>query len=85
MYRGTIYGAAEHRRLQSSNVDADQIRRGALAGGGLRPGQVNQLWHNGDVNADLGGFVRRDRLWWYSSVRFQEVAARLVNFPVDRT
>ena len=82
-YRGTIYGATEHRRLQSSNVDADQSRRGALAGGGLRPGQVNQLWHNGDVNADVGGFVRRDRLWWYSSVRFQEVAARLVNFPVE--
>jgi hypothetical protein len=82
-YRGTIYGAAEHRRLQSSNVDADQIRRGAVAGGGLRPGQVNQLWHNGDVNADVGGFVRRDRLWWYSSARFQQVAARLVNFPVE--
>jgi outer membrane receptor protein involved in Fe transport len=82
-YRGTFYGAAEHRRLQSSNVDADQIGRGAVAGGGLEPGQVNQLWHNGDVNADVGGFVRRDRLWWYSSVRFLEVAARLVNFPVE--
>jgi hypothetical protein len=81
-YRGTIYGAAEHRQLQSSNVDADQVRRGASAGGGLRPGQVNQLWRNGDVNADVGGFVRKDRLWWYSSIRFQEVAARLVNFPV---
>jgi carboxypeptidase family protein/TonB-dependent receptor-like protein len=82
-YRGTIYGAAEHRRLQSSNVDADQIRRGALAGGGLRPGQVNQVWHDGDVNADVGGYIRRDRVWWYSSVRFQDVAARLVNFPVE--
>jgi hypothetical protein len=81
-YRGTIYGAAEHRRLQSSNVDADQIRRGAVAGGGLRADQVNQMWHNADVNADIGGFVRRDWLWWYSSARFQEVAARLVNFPV---
>ena len=82
-YRGTIYGAGEHRRVQSSNVDADQIRGGALAGGGLRPGQVNQLWHNGDFNADAGGFVRRDRVWWYSSVRYQELAARLVNFPVE--
>jgi hypothetical protein len=82
-YRGTIYGAGEHRRLQSSNVDADQIRGGALAGGGLRPGEVNQLWHNGDFNADVGGFVRRDRVWWYSSVRYQELAARLVNFPVE--
>jgi len=82
-YRGTIYGAAEHRRWQASNVDADQIRRGAVAGGGLLPGQVNQLWRNGDFNADVGGFVRRDRIWWYSSVRRQEVATRLVNFPAE--
>ena len=82
-YRGTLYGATEHRRVQSSNVDADQIRRGAIAGGGLLPGEVNQLWRNGDVNADVGGFVRKDRLWWYASVRGQEVAARLVNFPVE--
>lgn len=80
-YRGTIYGAAEHRRLQSSNVDADQIRRGALAGGGLLPTQANQLWRNGDFNADIGGFIRKDRLWWYSSIRRQMVASRLVNFP----
>ena len=82
-YRGTIYGAAEHRHFQSSNVDADQVRRGALAGGGLPPEEANRLWRNSDVNADAGGFVRKDRLWWYSSVRHQTVAARLVNFPVE--
>ena len=80
-YRGTIYSAAEHRRWQSSNVDADQIRRGALWGGGLTPGEVNQVWGNFDVNADIGGFILKDRAWWYGSVRRQEVAARLVNFP----
>jgi hypothetical protein len=83
VYRGTIYTAGENRRIQASNVDADQIRRGALAGGGLLPGQVNQLWRNSDVNADVGGFVMRNRLWWYGSVRRQDVAARLVNFPVE--
>jgi hypothetical protein len=82
-YRGTIYVAAEPRRLQASNVDAEQIRRGAASGGGLRPEQVNQVWRNTDLNADIGGFVRRDRLWWYASVRRQDVAARLVNFPVE--
>ena len=82
-YRGTFYGAAEHRRLQSSNVDADQIRRGALGGGGLLPGQVNQTWRNSDLNADIGGFIRKDRQWWYASVRRQEVAARLVNFEAE--
>jgi hypothetical protein len=80
-YRGTIYAAAEYRRFQASNVDADQVRRGAVSGGGLLPDQVNQLWSNGDLNADVGGFIRKDRLWWYSSVRRQGVAARLVNFP----
>lgn len=82
-YHGTLYAATQHRQWQSSNVDADQVRRGALAGGGLLPGQVNQLWGNGDINADIGGFVRRDRLWWYMSSRYQEVATRLVNFPAE--
>ena len=82
-YRGTIYGAGEHRRLQSSNVDADQILRGAAFGGGLSPGQVNQLWRNTDVNADIGGFLRKDRAWWYASARHQVVAARLVKFPAE--
>jgi outer membrane receptor protein involved in Fe transport len=82
-YRGSVYAAAEHRRLQASNVDGDQVRRGALAGGGLRASEANQLWRNSDVNADVGGFIRRDRLWWYGSVRRQHVAARLVNFPAE--
>lgn len=82
-YRGTIYGAAEHRRLQSANVDAGQIRRGVSAGGGLAPAQVNQLWRDLDVNADVGGFIRKDRVWWYTSARFQDIASRLVNFPVE--
>ena len=35
-----------------------------------------------DVNADIGGYIVPDRLWWYSSVRDQEISSRLVNFPV---
>ena len=35
-----------------------------------------------DINADLGGYIKPDTLWWYSSVRRQEVSARQVNFPV---
>jgi hypothetical protein len=82
-YRGSIYVAGEDRRVQSSNVDADQIRRGVPSGGSLRPTQINQLWRNAEVNADIGGFVKRNRLWWYSSFRRQDVAARLVNFRAE--
>ena len=34
------------------------------------------------MNADVGGYVARDRLWWYASVRQQAVSSRLVAFPV---
>jgi hypothetical protein len=83
-YRGSVYGAGEHRRLQSSNIDADQIGRDQRAGGTtVMTTEFNRLWRNADFNADGGGFVRKDRLWWYASARRQEVAARVVNFPVE--
>ena len=82
-YTGTFYGAYENRAWQSMNVDAGQVARFAASGGGLSAGQVNQVWNYHDVNADVGGFVLTDRLWWYASIRDQETAARLVNFPVE--
>ena len=68
-YAGSIYAGYENRHWQSSNVDANQIARFAPAGGGLSATEANQMWHNHDVNADAGGFIVRDRLWWYSSIR----------------
>ena len=82
-YTGSFYGAYENRAWQAMNVDAGQVARFAASGGGLSAGEVNQVWNYHDANADAGGFVRRDRLWWYASIRDQETAARLVNFPVE--
>lgn len=81
-YRGTLYADYENRHWQSFNVDEDQIARGARGGTGLLTRDANRLWHDHDVNADVGGFVVRNRLWWYGSIREQEVASRLLNFPV---
>lgn len=81
-YHGKFYGDYQNERVQSFNVDEDQIRRGAQGGLGLSPRDVNRLTNYHDINADVGGYVRRDRLWWYGSVRDQDVSARYVNFPV---
>ncbi len=43
---------------------------------------IDRLWGRFDLNADVGGFVSRDRLWWYGSARREEVSALAVNFPV---
>ena len=81
-YSGTLYADYENRQWQSFNIDEDQIARGAQGGGGLSPRDANRLWSYHDVNADVGGYIRKDALWWYSSFRDQEVAARQINFPV---
>ena len=81
-YHGKFYGDYQNENIQSFNVDEDQIRRGAQGGLGLSPRDVNRLTNYHDVNADVGGFLKRDRLWWYGSFRDQDVSARYVNFPV---
>ncbi len=81
-YRGTLYADYEHHDWQSFNIDESQIRRGAQGGSGLSPREANRLWSYHDLNADVGGYIKPDRLWWYSSFREQDVSARQVNFPV---
>ena len=81
-YSGSLYADYEDRHWQAYNVDADQVARGASGGGGLAPRDANRIWRYHDVNADVGGFIVRNRLWWYASGRDQHVVSRLVNFPV---
>jgi hypothetical protein len=82
-YRGTIYADYEHRAWQSYNIDEGQVGRGVSGGAALAPRETNRLWRYHDVNGDVGGYVSKDRLWWYASVRHQEIASRRVNFPAE--
>jgi hypothetical protein len=81
-YRGAFYGDYVNNDWQSFNIDDEQIRRGAQGGPALPPHEANRLWSYYDINADVGGYIKPDRLWWYSSARRQDVSARQVNFPV---
>jgi hypothetical protein len=81
-YRGALYADYLNKDWQSFNIDDEQIRRGAQGGHALPPRQANRLWNYRDINADIGGYIKPNTLWWYSSVRHQEVSVRQVNFPV---
>ena len=81
-FRGTFFGGYSHESWQSKNIDADQISRGLLGGGGLAPTDVNRLSAYQDQNVGLGGYLVKDRMWWYGSYRHQDIKARFVNFPV---
>jgi hypothetical protein len=81
-YHGSFYGDYQNESIQSRNIDADQIARGAQGGVGLKPEDINRLTNYRDINTDAGGYIKRDRLWWYGSFRDQDVSARYANFPV---
>jgi hypothetical protein len=81
-FRGTFFGGYSAESWQSFNIDADQISRGLRGGGGLDPEDVNRLNKYQDTNIGVGGYVIKDRLWWYGSYRHQDIKARFVNFPV---
>ncbi len=81
-FRGTFYGGYSPESWQAFNIDADQTALGLTGGGGLDPEDVNRLSSYRDVNVGFGGYVIKDRLWWYGSYRNQDIKARFVNFPV---
>jgi hypothetical protein len=81
-YRGALYADYLNEEWQSFNIDGEQIRRGAQGGAALPAREANRLSSYHDTNADIGGYIKPNTLWWYSSVRHQEVSARQVNFPV---
>jgi Carboxypeptidase regulatory-like domain/TonB dependent receptor-like, beta-barrel len=81
-YTGSFYGDYESKDWQSYNIDAEQIAAGVTGGGGLQPEDVNRLDSYRDLNADIGGYLKKDAIWWYASVRSLDSAVRYTNFPV---
>ena len=81
-YHGKLYADYENENIQSRNIDAAQIALGVKGGGNLGPTDLNRLHSYHDLNGDVGGYVKKDKLWWYSSLRDQDAQSLLPNFPV---
>jgi len=81
-YHGRIYADYQNENIQSRNIDDAQIALGVKGGGGLAATDLNRMHSYHDLNGDVGGFIKKDKLWWYSSLRDQDVQSLLPNFPV---
>ena len=81
-YHGKIYADYENEKIQSHNIDAAQIALGVKGGGNLAATDLNRLHSYHDLNGDVGGYLKKDKVWWYSSLRDQDAQSLLPNFPV---
>ena len=76
MYRGDVYADYQDESWQSTNIDAGQLSRGVAGGPGLNSRDVNRLESFRDVTADIGGYLKKDRAWWYGAYRSSVVEQR---------
>jgi hypothetical protein len=81
-YRGRVYGDYQTEGVQATNIDEGQLARGIRGGGGLDARDTNRMNRYYDVNVDAGGYILKDKLWWYGSVRNQQIDVRYTNYPV---
>jgi hypothetical protein len=87
-YHGSWYSDYENKSWQSFNVDASQINRGAQGSPPgvtppLAPGDLNRTSSYRDINTDAGGFIQKDRVWWYGSFRNQKGRRAIRELPGD--
>jgi hypothetical protein len=65
-FSGTLFATAVNSAFEGSNTDEDLVARGMRT--------PNSLKLQYDVNPGLGGPLRRDKLWFYTSARFTRSA-----------
>lgn len=73
--KGEMYVDFENESLQGRNVD-DRLRR-------LGIGEGSRITRYYDPNGNIGGPVRKDKLWYFVSVRNQRIGTTVAGFPVD--
>jgi hypothetical protein len=81
-YHGNFYQDYYGKNWSTRNIDDAQLQLGVTGGPGLEARDTNRTTSYHDTNGDLGGFLVKDKLWWYGSLRkiVNEVAKP--NFPV---
>jgi outer membrane receptor protein involved in Fe transport len=78
-YHGSFMFEGESGSIQAHNIDDDQIARGLVTGAGVAVDDVNRLIGYRKAHADIGGYILRDRLWWYASFSRLSNEVRLTN------
>ena len=74
---GSALANYENENLQSHDIDAAQLAQGVAS---TSDNRLHQFY---DRNADVGGPLVHDKVWWYGSYRDERSQARYPNFTVQ--
>src|SRR5262245_4842698 len=64
-YHGTFYQDYYGKNWSTRNIDDEQIALGVTGGPSLDAKDTNRTTSYHDTNGDLGGYLLKDKLWWY--------------------
>ena len=84
-FQGEIYKDYERNSWQSDNISGNVPSQYLLSSSnpnGIRIGS-NELVDYNDFNLNVGGPIRKDKLWWYFSYRYQGTNVQQPNFVGD--
>ena len=73
--RGSLFYSGTGKQFAGDNVDDELRAQGVTAG--------TRLLKLNDLNADGGGPILRDRLWWFGSARDYTTLEQVIGFPKD--
>jgi hypothetical protein len=76
-FQGQVYLDYSNAALVGTNIGEDLIARG------VRP-RSNEMENYYDANINLGGPIKRDKIWWYFSYRDQKNEVAVPYFAFDK-
>ncbi len=82
-YHGRVYLDFQNDALEAYNIDAEQIALGLTAPGTVPVREGNRLIGFRDYGADVGGYIFKDRVWWYGAYRNQRLEQYQLNLLDD--
>ncbi len=77
-FQGEIYLDYENNALEGSNISDAQVARGVRQGS-------NEIEGYRDSSFNVGGPIKKDKIWWYASYRDQKNQVLIPAFRFDKT
>jgi len=78
-YHGNLYADYQSEALEATNISEEQVAMGLQGAPGFDVQDLNRMEYFRDFNADMGGYIKKDKLWWYGAYRYTQTSQRYPN------